>query len=123
MTLVQSQQNSDSDYDEADLGALAASAYKTHKGGILDVLEDNKEKAEEQLASHRKAEGNAKHNFGMLKQSLEDQFKFDNKDKNDEAVAKVVALAEGDLAMTEQGIEDSHAALENAKQNCMEIVL
>ena len=36
-----------------------------------------KEKAEEQLASLRKAEVNAKHNFGMPRQSLGDQLKFE----------------------------------------------
>ena len=36
---------------------------------------------------------------------------------------QAVAVAEGDLAMTELGIEDSQAALENAKQNCMEVDL
>ena len=46
----------------------------------MDVLEDMKEKVEEQLVSLRKTEMNAKHNFAMLKQSLKDQFKFDNKD-------------------------------------------
>ena len=44
----------------------------------MDVLEDMKEKVEEQLVSLRKTEMNAKHNFAMLKQSLEDQFKFDD---------------------------------------------
>ena len=38
-----------------------------------------KEKVEKQLASLRKAEVNAKHNFGMPKQSLGDQLKFEQK--------------------------------------------
>merc|ERR1719266_2712064 len=122
--LVQSRQAADEDDDEP--GAPAAVAYKTHSGGILDVLEDMKEKAEEQLASLRKAEVNAKHNFGMLKQSLEDQLKFDNKDKDDETAAKTASLeakavAEGDLAMTEKVLADAKAALESAKQNCAEV--
>merc|ERR1719221_127829 len=126
LALVQAQQNANNDDEDADLGAPAAAVYKTHSGGILDVLEDMKEKAEEQLASLRKAEVNAKHNFGMLKQSLEDQLKFDNKDKDDEIAAKTASLeakavAEGDLATTEKGLADSEAALESAKQNCMEV--
>ena len=57
LTLVQSQQNSNSDDDDADLGAPAASVYKYNSGGILDALEDMREMAEEQFASHCKAEG------------------------------------------------------------------
>ena len=85
-----------------------------------------KEKVEEQLASLRKTEMNAKHNFAMLKQSLEDQLKFDNMNEDDETVAKTAAseakpVAEGDLAMTEKGLADSQTALKSQKQNCMEV--
>ena len=57
----------------------------------MDVLEDMKEKVEEQLASLRKTEMNARHNFAILKQSLEDQLKFTSKDEDDETVTKTVA--------------------------------
>jgi hypothetical protein len=59
VALVQSQQGSDED----ELGAPAAALYKTHSTNILDVLEDLKEKAEEQLSNLRKAETNTKHNY------------------------------------------------------------
>ena len=79
---------------------------KSHSGGILDVLEDMKETVEEQFASLRKTEVNAKHNFAMLKQSLEDQLKFGNKDVDDETVARTAAsdpkpAAEGCKSRTE----------------------
>ena len=100
---------------------VAVMDQMSHSGGILDVLEDMKEKVEEQLASLRKTEMNAKHNFAMLKQSLEDQLKFDNKDEDDETVAKTAAseakpVAEGDLAMTEKGLADSQTALKSHRQ-------
>lgn len=57
--------------DDMEGGAPAATAYKSHSAGIVDTLEELKEKAEEQLASLRKAEVNAKHNYEMLEQSLE----------------------------------------------------
>jgi predicted glycosyltransferase len=60
LTLVQAQQNSNNDDEAAALGAPAVSVYKTHSGGILDVLEDMKEKAEEQLASLPKADATEK---------------------------------------------------------------
>merc|ERR1719221_1127067 len=125
LALVQAQQNSNNDDEDADLGAPAASVYKTHSGGILDVLEDMKEKAEEQLASLRKAEVNAKHNFALLKQSLEDQLKFDNKDKDDITATRTScveekAVAEGELSICIRYLADSEAALESAKQTCTE---
>ena len=75
----------------------------------MNVLEDMKEKVEEQLVSLRKTEMNAKHNFAMLKQSLEDQLKFDNKDEDDETVAKTAAseakpVAEGGKSRNENRI-------------------
>merc|ERR1719195_1043264 len=77
MAFVQSQQSVAEDDDAP--GAPAAAVYKTHSTNILDVLLDLKEKAEEQLASLRKAESNTKHNFDILKQSLEDQVGQDSK--------------------------------------------
>merc|ERR1719254_106684 len=101
---VQSQQAAQD--DDAAFGAPAAAVYKTHSGGILDVLEDMKEKAESQLSDLRKAEVNNKHNFDMLKQSLDDQAAADSKDLKDEKAAKASAteakaVAAGDLDMTE----------------------
>mmetsp|Transcript_95043 Transcript_95043/g.220612 ORF Transcript_95043/g.220612 Transcript_95043/m.220612 type:complete len:710 (-) Transcript_95043:67-2196(-) len=123
LALVQSRQSSDADDEE--LGAPAAAVYKTHSEGIVDVLEDLKEKAEEQLASLRKAETNALHNFAMLKQSLTDQAAADTKDLEDEKASKAAsaetkATAEGDLNGTEKDLADGKAALEMASTNCMQ---
>merc|ERR1719409_2260977 len=54
VALVQAQ---DSD---SEAGAPAAATYKSQSGGIVDVLEDLKEKAEAELADAHKAESNAK---------------------------------------------------------------
>merc|ERR1719329_2135130 len=103
--LLQNQQGDDD--DDLSFGAPAAAGYKSHGGGIMDVLEDLKEKAENELADLRKAESNAKHNYDMLKQSLTDQIGADNKDKDDETTAK-------DLA-------DASNALQVANTNCMQV--
>merc|ERR1712194_147279 len=79
VAMVQSQQSDAADEDDA--GAPAAAVYKSHSSNIVDVLEDLKEKAEEELSALRKAESNSKHNFDMLRQSLEDQMAADGKDK------------------------------------------
>merc|ERR1719191_494596 len=80
VALVQSQQG----VEDEDLAAPAAAVYKTHSGSIFDVLEDMKEKAETQLSDLRKAESTTKHNYNMLKQSLEDSIGADSKDMNEE---------------------------------------
>merc|ERR1712113_520125 len=93
--------------------------------GILDAIADLKEKAEAQLSDLRKAESNTKHNFDMLKQSLEDQIAADTKAKNEEAAAKAAAeeakaTAEADLASTVKDLENAKASLETASADCMQ---
>jgi len=121
--LVQSRSATEADDDEP--GAPAAAAYKTHSSNIVDVLEDLKEKAEEQLAALRKAETATKHNFEMLKQSLEDQMAADSKDLAEQKTAKseaagAKAAAEGDLAKTESDLADAQASLATASTQCMQ---
>merc|ERR1719323_2761778 len=110
--LVQAQQNDDADEDE--LGSPAAAAYKTHSGNIVDVLEDLKEKAEGQLSDLRKAEVNSKHNFNMLKQSLEDQIAADTKDMNDEKTGR--AAAEEGKTGSQSDLDQTNKELDNSKK-------
>merc|ERR550532_3245138 len=122
--LVQSQQGDDADDDE--LGSPAAAAYKTHSSNILDVLEDLKEKAEGQLSDLRKAEVNARHNFNMLKQSLEDQMAADTKDMNDEKAGKAAAegskvASQSDLDMTQKELDNSKMQLATAQSSCVKV--
>merc|ERR1740121_1074715 len=124
MAFVQSQQNDES--DDLELGAPAGATYKTHSTGILDVLEDLKEKAEGQLSDLRKAETNTRHNFEMLKQSLEDQAAADAKDMADEKAAKASAsenkaTAEGDLDMTTKDLASSKQQLATAHSTCLQV--
>lgn len=124
-SFAQSMQRSDEQDADAEFGAPAVAAYKSHSTGILDVLEDMKEKAESQLASLRKAEVNTAHNFAMLKQSLEDQLAVNNKDMSDEKSAKASAqeskaTAEGDLEVTEKDLAESKKQLETAHASCMQ---
>merc|ERR1719407_197211 len=118
VALVQAQ---DSD---SESGAPAAATYKSQSGGIVDVLEDLKEKAEAELADARKAESNAKHNYEMMKQSLEDQIAADTKDMNEEkagkeAAAEGKATAEGDLATTVKELKGAETELQTANTDCM----
>jgi len=121
VALVQAKENS----EDSDVGEPAAAVYKTQSGGILHVLEDLKEKAEAELADARKAETTAKHNFAMMKSSLEDQMAFDTKNMNEEKSAKESAAeskatAEGDLAGTVKALKESEEALATANTDCMQ---
>merc|ERR1719162_2968305 len=124
MALVQSKQSDES--DDLELSAPAAATYKTQSGGILDVLEDMKEKAEGQLSDLRKAEVNTRQNFDMLKQSLEDQMAADNKDMDDEKASRASAgeskaSAEGDLDMTTKDLAASTQQLATARGSCLQV--
>jgi len=122
--LVQTQQESAD--DDEDVGAPAAATYKTHSTNILDVLEDLKEKAEGELSDLRKAEVNTRHNFDMLKQSLEDQLANDNKHMKDEkagraAAEEAKATDEGDLDVTNKELADSKEQQATTRSTCVQV--
>jgi chaperonin cofactor prefoldin len=123
VALVQSQEGTGAEDDDA--GAPAAAVYKTHSTGVVDVLEDLKEKAEEQLSTLRKTEDSAKHNYAMLKQSLEDQVGADTKSLEGEKAAKAAAeeakaAAEGDLAAATQALADGEKTLGTVHSDCLQ---
>jgi len=116
-------QSHDTD-DDANFGAPAATVYGSHSGGILDTLESLLEKAEGQLDKTRKQETAAAHNFEMLKQSLEDEIKFANKDmaKAKTGIAQSAekkATAEGDLDVTSKSLGGDTGSLEDLHQTCL----
>jgi len=116
--LVQSQS------EDAETGAPAAAVYKSQSGGIVDLLEDLKEKAEGELAELRKQESAASHNYNMMSQSLKDQMSADTKDMNEEKSAmqsatELKATSEGDLATTEQELKDATQGLATSNSDCM----
>jgi hypothetical protein len=120
--LVQSSQQSDSDDEET--GAPAAATYENKSGGILDTLEGLLDKAQTQLSDAQQKEESALHNFEMLKQSLEDEIKFG--DKNSAAAKKSMAassekqsVAEGDLEVTSKDLAGDIDTLSGLHQNCM----
>jgi len=124
MALVQ--QQSDDGEEDLSLGAPAPAVYESKAGAIVDVLADMKEKAESELAELRKAEGNAKHNFDMLKQSLTDSITADNTDMDQEkksmgANSEEKATAEGDLSVTSKDLKASEDELATAQAECMQV--
>jgi len=124
MALVQSQQ-SDED-DESEPGAPAAATYKSQSGGILEVLEDMKEKAEGQLSDLRKSEVTNKQNFDMLSQSLDAQVAAESKDLASEkagrsADSESLASDEGDLKTSSKEAAASKKQLATAQKSCLQV--
>merc|ERR1719359_2228563 len=124
IALVQDKQGNDE--DDSDLGDPAAAGYKSHSSNIIDILDDLKEKAEEELADLRKAEASTKHNYQMLKQSLDDQMAADTKDLNEEKANKAAAeeakaIAVGDLGETTKVLANSNEVLETTGTTCMTV--
>merc|ERR1719336_2036191 len=79
--------------------------------------------AQAQLSAARKKEAAALHNFQMLKQSLEDEVKFANKEmaeaKGDLAASSEAKVAaEGTLAVTAKELAADIATAADLKQNC-----
>jgi hypothetical protein len=117
------QKGQESDDDEAP-GAPAATVYASQSGGIVDTLQDLTEKAESQLAETRKKETAALNNYEMLKQSLEDEIKFAQKDMDDakKGIAESSekkSTAEGDLEVTSKELSEDVKGKSTLHQDCM----
>jgi len=110
--------------DDSELGAPAATVYDGHSGGIIDTLQGLLDKANAQLESASKKEMNGKSNFNMLKQSLEDEMKFANKDmaeakKNLAQAQGDKATAEGDLSVTSADLKSDQGDKQTLGRDCM----
>lgn len=122
--LLQDQTAQDQDDASDDFGAPDPSAYENHSGSIISTLQGLLDKAEEQLEGARKKEVAAKHNFQMLKQSLEDDLKAGTEDMS-EAKQRLAseqtnkAGAEGDLEATSKGLAVDQDTQGTLKQDCM----
>merc|ERR1719414_1813549 len=105
------------------MGSPDAAVYKGHSGDIIETLQGVSEKAQAQLSAARKEESTALHNFQMLKQSVEDEIKFANKEMG-EAKADLAASgdakvsAEGTLVVTAKELASDIDTAADVKQNC-----
>lgn len=113
-----------SDDSDDDAGAPDAAVYESHSGGILDTLGGLLEKAENQLNQATGEETANKNNFEQLKQSLTDEIKYANKDK-DEATKNLAASgenkasAQGDLEVTTKDLNEDTRDLASLHADCM----
>jgi len=119
------QSSDDDDFLQQPSGAPAAAAYESHSSGILDVLEDMKDKAVEMRREGQKAEMTSKHSFELLAQSLNDAIKNDNKimaesKMNMAAADEAKAAAEGDLAATSKELANDEKDLQDVSNDCQQ---
>jgi len=119
-----SQKAHDSDADDEE-AAPAAAAYQSKSGSIVDTLEDLLEKAESQLDASRKKEVSASHNYNMLKQSLEDEISYANKELDEAKKGIAVSSekksnAEGDLDATSKELASDITTKETLHGKCLE---
>merc|ERR1719297_722354 len=109
---------------DTEAGAPEAATYEGHSSGIIETLENLLEEAEGQLSEARKEETSAKNNYEMLKQSLEDEIAFSNKDfdgakKSLAASGEAKATAQGDLTVTSKALAADTATLEDLHKDCL----
>lgn len=126
LALAQSSDEDDDALDGAAMGAPAAAVYQSRSGSIIDLLEDLKEKAEQQLSDLRRTEVNSQHNYDLAKQSLETQIKVGNKEMEDAKSMKAgaqetQATAQGELEVTKKDLATAEETLRNMAQDCQTV--
>jgi len=119
LALVQAQQG------DEEMAAPASEVYSSKSGGILDMLADMKEKAENQLSDTRKGEQQARYVFNELVAALKAQREADEKDKANEEQDKAEATedkaeAEEDLAGNTKVLDVHTDAYRKTKAQCMQ---
>lgn len=110
--------------EDSDMGAPAGAVYESHSGDILSTLQGLHEKAQGQLDDARKTETADTHSFEMLKQSLEDEISYGQKElaeakKGIAARSQNKAQAEGDLAVTTKELVEDVNAKASLHHDCM----
>jgi len=113
----------DSQQDD-DSGAPDPAVYESSSGGVVDTLNSLLEEAQTQLDQARSTETADVQNFEMLRQSLEDEIKFANKEMDEAKKSKAAsteskATAEGDLEVTQNSLNEDLSALGKLHHDCM----
>lgn len=119
LTALAQTNNEDSDFVQPE-----AAVYQSKSGGIVETLSDLLDKAQDQLESARKQETQNLHAYELMQQSLQDEIKFSNKDRDESEAAKFAAgerkaKSEGSLSMTQKDLKADNKALEELHHRCM----
>jgi len=114
-SLVQSESSDEDDAEQVP--------YQKDRGGIIGVLENLLDKAQNQLQEARTNEASNRHRFGTLKLSITGEMTADQKDmaqakKNIAASDEAKAIAEGDLAITSADLKEDEDTWATLHQDC-----
>jgi len=119
------QTNSESETDAWTLIPQASQqAYDSQSGGILKIMEDLQDKAEEFRNVLQREEMETQHNFAMFKQSTEAELKafqaqLDDSKKKRSRAEEVKATAEGDLKNVQKDLAADEQTLADVHSECM----
>jgi len=123
MALVQNTHKAHANEGDDDLGSQEPAVYTSKSGSIVEMLEGLLDKAKEQLSVAVKKEMTSKHNFEMLKVSLDQEIEIGNQDlgkvkKELAAATEAKATASGDLGVTTKTMAGDKEAFSNLKADC-----
>jgi predicted nucleic acid-binding Zn-ribbon protein len=112
-----------SEEPEEPSGPPQANAYEFQSGGVVAIMEKLRHKFQDQLLALEKEEMNAKANFEMLAQKLEDNIKADTETVEEKTSRRAerleaAATAKGDLAITKKTKADDEKTLSDTLVEC-----
>merc|ERR1719161_1686781 len=122
--LMQTQVETGEDSDlKLEQPQATVTAYESHSGGIVEQIEEMKEKAEETLSGARNAEMKENYNYNMMAQSLTDALtnckeKLSNAKSTIAASTEETGKAKGELEETEKTKAADTAYLATLTQEC-----
>lgn len=122
--MLQTRQDAEDGSDDQEGAVAAPKAYEGQSGGITEVLEDLRDKAETQLREIRKGEAKEVQNFDLMKQALTDetnqyQKELDEEKKAKSEAQKSKATAEGNLGITTKELAKATEDFSTIQNDCM----
>jgi uncharacterized coiled-coil DUF342 family protein len=119
------QETEDEREDELALGAPAAAVYEKKSGGLVELIDELRDKAETQLRELRTNEVKAKQNYGMISQSLKAQLaasktEFDDEKSSKASAEQEIATAEGELDVTNRELTNAQESLKSTRAGCIQ---
>jgi len=119
--MLQTRQEAEDSNDEQE---SPAKAYGGQSGGIIEVLEDLRDKAEAQLREIRNGEAKEIQNFEMMEAALKDESAQYQKELDEEKQAKSAAqkgkaTSSGNLAITTKELAKSSEDYTSVQHDCM----
>jgi len=117
--------DADEDFDGSEQKRPRHGVKTGRSGNIIEVMEDMKAKADTELNDLRKAEVQAKHNYQMVKESLEAQINADKKSMEEEKAARAKAEESkasdvADLDIVYKELRHNRKQLATAHAACMQ---